>query len=74
LSLRELDPEVVNPVTGQVWAEEKKSSLADMSPEEKEHSAAELMSLIQRLNATGVMSCQLPDMPGAADKGSDPDS
>eukprot|EP00051_Salpingoeca_urceolata_P029144 m.489027 g.489027 ORF g.489027 m.489027 type:complete len:297 (+) comp26329_c0_seq1:1078-1968(+) len=36
----------------------------DMSEEEKERSAAELMHLIGQLNAQGIISCQLPEPKG----------
>ena len=48
-------------ISGSLWTSETRgnASFASMSEDEKERSAAELMSLIERLNNTGVIRCDL---------------
>jgi hypothetical protein len=64
----EMDVDKVNPVTGQNWPSKTASgghsdATAEMTEEEKEYRAAELMDLMQKLNKSGVVKCQLPDVP-----------
>ena len=54
-------PVGVNPVTGAQWGEREPS--VQMSDDEKEAAAEELMGLIDRLNRTGIIRLDMPAKP-----------
>ena len=61
LSCRSLAvPDDINPVTGAAW---EQPAAQEMSPEERERSAEELMDLIDRLNSNGILKLQLGRQP-----------
>ena len=51
----------MNPVTGAQWGEREPG--VQMSDDEKEAAAEELMGLIDRLNRTGIIRLDMPAKP-----------